>query len=116
MGGDEPNSIERLLTQWEEQLAWKEKAHIETSRWGAVKNSWIGYPAAALSAIVGTSIFASFLAAGQGGTVAPWIQVGAVVLSLSAAALSTIQAQTSSEFLDRAEQHRSSAARYGNLR
>jgi len=100
-----------LLARWDEQLAWKQKAHTDTARWVTLKTSWIGYPAAALSALAGTSIVASFA---QGGS--QWLQVAAIVLSLSAAVLSAIQTQTRSGFLELADQHRIAAARYGNLR
>jgi hypothetical protein len=102
----------RLLDRWEDQLAWKQRAHTDTSRWVTLKTSWVGYPAAALSALAGTSIVASFL---QGG-VSAWLQIAAIVLSLSAAALSAIQTQTRPSFLQIAEQHRIAAANYGNLR
>src|SRR5215210_4648479 len=104
--------MEQLLANWERQIEWKQRAHTDASRWITLKNSWVGYPAAALSAIVGTSIFASFLT----GEIIPWVQIGAVVLSLSAAVLSAIQAQTRSGFLQIADQHRLAAANYGNVR
>jgi conflict system pore-forming effector with SLATT domain len=100
-----------LLTRWDKQLAWKQKAHTDTARWLTLKTSWIGYPAAALSALAGTSIVASFV---QGGS-RP-LQLAAIVLSLSAAVLSAIQTQTRSGFLQEADQHRIAAAHYGNLR
>jgi hypothetical protein len=106
---DEDNKS--LLTRWDEQLAWKQKAHTDTARWVTLKTSWIGYPAAALSALAGTSLVASFA---QGGSRA--LQLAAIVLSLSAAVLFAIQTQTRSGFLEQADQHRIAAARYGNLR
>ena len=104
--------MEQLLANWERQIEWKQRAHTDASRWITLKNSWVGYPAAALSAIVGTSIFASFLT----GSIVPWVQIGTIVLSLSAAVLSAIQTQTRTGFLQIADQHRLAAAEYGNLR
>ena len=106
---DEDNT--GLLTRWDEQLAWKQKAHTDTARWVTLKTSWIGYPAAALSALAGTSIVASFV---QGGSQS--LQLAAIVLSLAAAVLSAIQAQTRTGFLELADRHRIASARYGNLR
>jgi hypothetical protein len=105
--------VENLLMRWERQLAWKEKAHIETSRWLWRKNSWIGYPAAGLAAIVGTSVFVGLLEenarSGLGAMVV-------VVLSLAAAVLSVVQAQTRTNFLEQSEKHRLASANYGNLK
>jgi hypothetical protein len=102
---------ESLLRRWQCQLAWKEKAHTDASRWVTLKTSWVSYPAAALSALAGTSIVASFA---QGGSQP--LQLAAIVLSLSAAVLSAIQTQTRSSFLQIADHHRAAAAKYGNLR
>jgi hypothetical protein len=78
-----------LLKLWEDQLAWKQKAHTHTSRWATLKTSWVDYPTAALSALAGTSVVASFI---QQEASNP-LRIAAIILSLFAAALSAINTQ-----------------------
>jgi len=68
-------------------------------------------PVVILSAVVGTSLFASLAASDHTGVV---VRVVAGAVSLAAAALGSVQ--TFLKYSEKAEKHRSAAARYGAIR
>jgi hypothetical protein len=71
-------------------------------------NMWLGIPAALLSAIIGTSIFATLKQ-----DVVMWVKITAGVTSLTAAALASLQ--TVLKFSEHASQHHDVAASYGAI-
>lgn len=98
-----------LLTSFEQESLWKHKCHDVSARLLWTVNNWIGYPAAALSVIVGSAVFATL----QTEDVPVSWRVAAVLLSWAAAALVAIQTQA--KYGQRSEQHRVVAADYENL-
>jgi hypothetical protein len=69
------------------------------------RSTWIGWTSAALSATVGTSIFAQ------------WVQRHPTIFGMAAILAATLAAvQRTAKFAERADAHRSSGAEYGRLR
>jgi hypothetical protein len=99
-----------LLAEWEQYITWARDGHDMTSKYAWRTDSFIGWPAAALSALAGTAVFATFLEQG-----APLLlRVAAIVASLLAAVLSAFQ--TRSKYMQYSERHRIAAADYGSLK
>lgn len=100
--------IERLR-DWERRAAAAAEVHFQTaenlSRW----NIFLGIPVVALSAIVGTAVFATLTE-----DVDSRIRIAAGSLSVIAAVLASIQ--TFLRFGERAEQHRVAAERWSAIR
>jgi hypothetical protein len=99
-----------MLAGWEHQLAWRNKAHEAASRIFYLRHARVGYSAAALSAIVGTTVFASM----QQVSAPVTLRVLAIILSLVAAAL--VAVQTNARYLERSQNHEAIAPKYENLR
>lgn len=104
------NDILRLLDNWYKRVIKEQITHVEAARRFANRNYAIGIPSIALSAIVGTALFAN-LDEKDFGT-AYRIGIGAV--SCLAAVLSSLQ--TFLGFAQRSERHRQSASRFAAIR
>jgi hypothetical protein len=103
-----PQPIE-LLKAWLKRARENQFAHYAAARRLEKRHSRIGIPAAVLSAIVGTSVFASLEA-----NVQPWMKIAVGLLSVTAAILTSLQ--TFWRFSERAERHRKAAAEYASIR
>jgi hypothetical protein len=97
--------IERLR-DWECRCAAAVEVHFELAETLSRRNIYLGIPVVVLSAIVGTSLFASV----SGDGVAVGIRIAAGTVSLIAGVLASIQ--TFLRFGARAEQHRVAAERW----
>jgi len=102
------NNLE-LLTDWLRRLKETQAAHYESSKPLAGYNLALGIPVVVLTAFVGTSVFATLEK-----DVEPLIKIAVGLISVTAAILSSLQ--TFLRFSERAEQHRSTAARSGVVR
>ena len=103
------DSTEELLRAWFRRLRESQFSHYEAAKSLEGYTYWLGLPAILLSTFVGTSVFAAL-----GRSVDPRLQINVGLVSVAAAMLSSIQ--TFLRFSERAEKHRSVAARYGALR
>jgi hypothetical protein len=104
-----PASTEDLLQDWYRRARENQFAHYEAIKPLSSANYKLGVPVALLSAVVGTSIFATL----QEET-AIGFRIGAGIVSVLAAVLASLQ--TFLRLSERAEKHRTVGARYGALR
>ncbi len=102
-------SKEELLQAWYRRMRESQFSHYEVAKSLEGFNYWLGLPSILLSTFVGTSVFAAL-----GRTVDSRLQIFVGLVSVAAAMLSGVQ--TFLRFSERAEKHRSVAARYGALR
>ena len=98
------------LRDWEFRCAAAVEVHFEIAEDLARRNMFLGIPVVVLSAIVGTSLYASV----SGGGAAVGIRIAAGTVSLIAGVLASIQ--TFLRFGARAEQHRVAAERWAAVR
>ena len=99
----------KLLEEWLFRIRRAQQAHYESATHFARLNYWLGVPAIALSAVVGTSVFAAL-----GKETAISIKIAVGVASVTAAILMALQ--TFLSYSERAEKHRTVATRYGTMR
>jgi hypothetical protein len=105
-----PGSPEELVLAWLRRARESQMAHYEEATALTKRGYWLGVPVIALTAIVGTSVFASI--ATEVIPVAAKLIVGA--LSVAATVLSSLQ--TFFKFSERAEEHKVYGARFGSVR
>ncbi len=105
-----PDSTEELLRFWLLHAHKGRDRHDEAARRLDRYRYWLGVPATALSAIVGTSVFASLADDGQIDTV---IRILVGLIAILAAVLASLQ--TTYNFASRADNHRSAGVRYKNV-
>jgi hypothetical protein len=105
-----PDTPTELVLAWLRRARASQMAHYEMANLLARKGQWLGAPVILITAVVGTSVFASI--ASDAISVAAKIAVG--LLSVLATVLSSLQ--TFFKFSERAEKHRLFAARFGSVR
>jgi hypothetical protein len=103
------SSIRELLIDWYCRSKFSQYAHYESAKFYEALNYWLGIPVILLSAVVGTSVFATL-----GQSINPAIQILIGLLSISTAALASLQ--TFLKFSEKAESCKFSGANYGALR
>jgi len=103
-------AVMQRLFDWECRCAASEEVHFDVAEQLSRRNLFLGIPVVVLSAIVGTSIFASVSSDG----VPVGIRIAAGTVSLIAGALASIQ--TFLRFGARAEQHRVAAERWAAVK
>lgn len=104
-----PARIYELMLDWFRRSRESQHLHYACSNYFAKLHYWLGIPAVALSAIVGTAVFVSLERDLDGA----WkIAVGTV--SIAAAVLASLQ--TFLGLSERAESHRAIAAQYAAVR
>jgi hypothetical protein len=97
-----------VLADWYERVAVTQRAHyLSADRFGRRKY-WLGIPAATLSTIVGTSVFATVAKQPE-----LWVQIAVGLASVAAAVLAGLQ--TLLGYAERAEKHRLAGAKFGAL-
>lgn len=101
-----PQTREELVRGWLLHAHKGRDRHEEAARRCDMYRYWLGAPAVALSAVVGTSIFTSL---GQA-QVDPTLHISIGLVSLAAAVLASLQ--TFYNFADRAERHRLAGTKY----
>jgi len=103
---NENSSFLDLVDSWRQRARTYQKAHYDAAERLHRRNYQIGVPVMALSAIVGTSVFATISS-----DLAVWSRVVVGIVSIAVAVLSALQ--TFFRFAERAEKHREAAIRYG---
>jgi len=103
-------AVTQRLLDWECRCAAAVEVHFAVAEDLSRRNMLLGIPVVALSAIVGTSLFASV--SGDGAAVG--IAIAAGTVSLIAGVLASVQ--TFLRFGERAEQHRVAAERWAAAR
>ena len=103
-------AVMQRLFDWECRCAAAEEVHFDVAEELSRRNLFLGIPVVVLSAIVGTSLFASV----SGDGVDVWIRIAAGTVSLIAGVLASIQ--TFLRFGARAEQHRVAAERWAAVK
>lgn len=109
MADSDAVSLEELLERWHKEVSRSRHAHYEAARAYSKRNYWLGMPAVILSAIVGSTVFATLEK-----EVDPRIRLLVGFLSVTAGVLTALQ--TFLAFSARAEKHRLIAAKYGGIR
>jgi hypothetical protein len=104
------SELEVVLGAWYRRARESQFAHYRAANHYSAASRWLGIPSVLLSAIVGTTLFATLQKDGVGQAV----QVGAGLIALAAASLAAIQ--TFLGYDDRAAKHRAAAASYGTVR
>lgn len=98
-----------LLAKWRLEVVANEESHYATAKWLAHTQNFAGYPLAILNGVIATSVFAT-LAKDS----APAWKVTTAVLSVLAAILAA--ASAFGRFGERAEAHRRTAVKFGDVR
>lgn len=101
--------VQGLLIDWYCRAKFSQYAHYESAKLYERLNYSLGFPVIILSAFVGTSVFVSL-----GKSVNPVVQIAIGLVSVSTAALASLQ--TFLRFSEKAEASRIAGARYGALR
>ena len=102
-------SKDELLGDWYRRIRYAQFAHYESAKLFDRINYWLGIPVVVLSTLVGTSVFANI-----GRLADPRLQILIGLVSVAAATLASLQ--TFFRFAEKAEKHRTAAAKYGALR
>lgn len=105
-----PATPEELVLAWLRRARESQLSHYEMANRLAKRNLWMGVPVIAITAMVGTSAFASVVA----DLVPVWAKVAAGGASVLAAVLASLQ--TFFKFSERAERHKTFAAKFGAVR
>jgi hypothetical protein len=100
---------QRTLDQWHTGLRIFHRAHSRAATYYERKNILLGLPAVILTAIAGTTVFASLASSPE-----PWLKILIGIMSLAAAVLAALQ--TFLKYSERAERHKAAAQSYGMLR
>ena len=104
-----PKNTNELLMNWHRRLRETQFSHYEAAKPLSHAIYWLGIPVVVLSTFVGTSVFATLQE-----QVDIRLRVLVGFLSVAAAVLASLQMFL--RFSERAEQHRTIAARAGSLR
>lgn len=97
-----------VLDDWYQRISVTQRAHYMSADHFGRRRHWLGIPAAGLSTVVGTAVFAAL-----GKRPEPWIQISVGLGSVLAAVLTGLQ--TLLGYAERAEKHRIAGAKYGAL-
>lgn len=95
--------------QWQRALRIFHRAHSRAATLFEQRNIALGLPTVILTAIAGTTVFATIEA-----SPAPWVKVLIGIMSLAAAVLAALQ--TFLRYAELAERHKAAAQKYGILR
>lgn len=105
-----PGTPDELVRAWLRRARESQLSHYEMASRLTKKNLWMGVPVIAITALVGTSAFGSIVA----DLVPLWAKVAAGSASVFAAVLASLQ--TFFKFSERAEHHKTFAAKFGAVR
>jgi hypothetical protein len=105
----EDSDCRLLLLQWYRRVRQAQLAHAEAATVFGARSRWLGIPAVALSALVGTSVFVSLSEPAE-----PWLQILTGMVSVAAAVLAALQTFLRSS--DVAAEHRMASRSFGALR
>jgi SMODS and SLOG-associating 2TM effector domain family 4 len=99
-------SERQVAEEWYDRVALTQHGHYVAALYFSRRQYWIGIPVVLLTAIVGTSVFASIQQKPD-----LWLQIAVGLMSIAATVLACLQ--TFLGYTDRAEKHRLAGARYG---
>jgi hypothetical protein len=102
------NNARRVLEQWYERASVVAVGHYRAALRYSRFHFWIALPTVALSALVGTAVFATLQQQS-----CFWLQLGVGAMSVLAAILTALQSTLSYQEL--AEKHRAAGAKYNAL-
>jgi hypothetical protein len=102
------STTEEVLADWYKRVAVTQRAHYLSADHFGRRKYWLGVPAATLSIVVGTSVFATVAKQPE-----IWVQIAVGLASVAAAVLAGLQ--TFLGYAERAEKHRLAGAKYGAL-
>jgi hypothetical protein len=105
-----PGSPEELVLAWLRRARESQMSHYAMANRLVKQNHWIGIPVIVIAALVGTSAFASVLS----DLIPIWAKVATGAASVLAAVLASLQ--TFFKFSERAERHKTFAAKFGAIR
>ena len=105
-----PATESELVLAWIRRAREAQFAHYEHADALSRRERWLGLPVILITAIVGTSVFASVSAQ----TVSTEAKLAVGLLSVLAAVLSSLQ--TFFKFAERSEKHRTAAVRFSAIR
>lgn len=106
---DKTQDVITLLLVWMDNAKRAQIAHFESANRFSRLNYWLGIPVVVLSAIVGTSVFATLQK-----SVTPHIQIAIGMISVLAAILASLQ--TFLNFNNRASKHHTTASEYESVK
>jgi hypothetical protein len=101
-------SLEKLLVEWHRRASINKDAHYDAGSYFAKSNYSLGIPVIVLSAVVGTSVFATLEQ-----QVDLWIKIVIGLINVSVAVLGSLQ--TFFGYAERVEKHRLAGAKYGSI-
>jgi hypothetical protein len=104
-----PEDAVALLRTWLKRARESQFAHYAADRRLTLRHYYIGIPAAILSAVVGTSVFASL-----NESVDTWAKILVGLIAVVAAVLTSLQ--TFWRFSEQADRHRKAAGTYSGIR
>lgn len=108
-GGNVLQEKRALLTAWYRSLRILHRGGFMAAKYYGRLNVWLGVPVVIITSVAGSTIFAT-----SGDPSTKPLQYAAGAITLLATVLASLQ--TFLAFGDRAEKHKNSAARYGELR
>lgn len=100
---------DELIDQWRRGLRICHRAHYESAKRYERRHWLLSVPAVVISALLGTSVFASLMDSESAG-----VKAAMAVLSVATVVLSTLQATF--RFSERAERHKAAAILIGEVR
>lgn len=98
-----------LLLAWYRRARLAQLAHADAAHAQAARARWLGIPVVVLSALVGTSVFATLTDSGP-----LWLQILTGMVSVTAAVLAALQTFLRAD--DVAGEHRAASRAFGALR
>ncbi|MFM0309503.1 SLATT domain-containing protein [Paraburkholderia sp. RL17-383-BIF-A] len=105
-----PVDENQLLLKWIRRARESQMSHYDMADLLSARDRQVGWLATALTAFVGTAVFASLHAS----AVSPELKIFIGFVSVAAAVASALQ--TFLRYAERAEKHRAAGARYGAVR
>jgi hypothetical protein len=108
------DAVDPLLRDWRAKAWENQVSHHDAAQSYAHRHRWLGIPAVAFSAIVGTTVFAAFQKEVAGGKSQPIIIFIIVSVSILSAILTGMQ--TFLRLSELSEHHRAAGAEYSSVR
>lgn len=102
---DEKRDAHGLAREWYQRCATVAVGHYKTAERSSRRHAWVAGFSAALSAIVGTSVFSTLQLQPE-----LWVKIVIGLLSIAAAVLAALSGMLNLQ--DKAEKHRAAASKY----
>ena len=105
-----PEGLNDLAEGWYVHVKKEQRKHALSASRNEYLNARIGYPAAAIQAVVAMSVFGTFM---EGANYPAWVRWLAIGLATTSAVL--VAMQTKGDYAREAEKHRMAASRLKNI-